>query len=442
MAKEFIVAHDRQGTELKEPATRVLLIESDPAQAGNLSNALIASGYEVTIAETAEVGVELARNYHPDAILLGQHGPRIEEGIELCARLRTAPNLARVPVLVFDRSGARSYDDRAFEVGIEEFIPALEGTEGALVRLKRALRKHYLIEQLQTELDAAERERELLRQTKENLAHNYHQLQVRLEKLKEENEKLRELDRVKSNFISTVVHDIRSPLTVIVGTLDLLREELARGRPIDHHYYQRLFDDSLSNCQEIAQLIDDMLTLARISERRLVLSFEPATVSEIVEEAMQIAAGAARQAEVTLTCEIAAGLPIVYVDRKQMHRALMNLVNNAIKFTPAGGQVTIQARLLQEKRRDAPCDYVLLSVVDTGEGLSPEEAPYVFEAYWQASNGKRKTGTGLGLAIVKRIAVAHGGNASVRSQLGKGSSFTIMIPVREGPPSGTVELME
>jgi signal transduction histidine kinase len=125
-----------------------------------------------------------------------------------------------------------------------------------------------------------------------------------------------------------------------------------------------------------------------------------------------------------------------------MHRALMNLVGNAIKFTPRGGQVTIRARFLEERRRDAVCDYILLSVIDTGEGLGPEEAPYVFDAYWQASNGKRKVGTGLGLAIVKRIAVAHGGNVSVRSQPGRGSTFTIMIPIRDSAPTQIVELTE
>jgi signal transduction histidine kinase len=129
--------------------------------------------------------------------------------------------------------------------------------------------------------------------------------------------------------------------------------------------------------------------------------------------------------------QLQANLPPLYLDRKQMHRALMNLVTNAIKFTPQGGSVTLRASFLNEKRRDAMCDYVLLSVVDTGEGLAPDESPYVFDAYWQAQNGKHKTGTGLGLAIVKRIAVAHGGNVSVRSQLGKGSTFTIMIPVRD-----------
>jgi signal transduction histidine kinase len=222
----------------------------------------------------------------------------------------------------------------------------------------------------------------------------------------------------------------------------LLREDVVEGRQINYQHYQRLFDESLNNCQEIARLIEDMLALSQMQARRLPLNFEPAVVAELIEEARCIAAGAARQAGVELSQEIQPDLPIVFVDRKQMHRALMNLVNNAIKFTPRGGQVSIRARILEERRRDSPCDYILLSVVDTGEGLSPEESPYVFDAYWQASNGKRKAGTGLGLAIVKRIAVAHGGNVSVRSQLGKGSAFTIMIPVRESAPAQTVELAE
>jgi len=432
----------QQGPLLEEAVTRVLLIEPDLGQAGSLSSALLASGYDVTVAETAEMGVEIARNYRPDAILFSQHGPQVGEGIELCARLKTAPGLAAVPLLVFDRDGAKNYDERAIEVGIEEFIPTQEGADGALIRLKHTLHKRRLEEQLKAELDAAERERELLRETKESLVESYEQAQTRLAELEEANEKLRELDKLKAGFISMVVHDIRSPLTVILGTLDLLREDVAEGRPLDSQHYQRLFDESLRNCQEIARLIDDMLALAQMRERRLPLVFEPVTMTALVEEGMGVAAGAARQAGVALSHEIQPGLPIVYVDRKQMHRALMNLVNNAIKFTPPGGRVKVLARLLEEKRRDAPYDYILLSVQDTGEGLAPDESPYVFDAYWQSANGKRRPGTGLGLAIVKRIAVAHGGNASVRSQLGKGSTFSIMIPIREAPPSQPVELTE
>jgi signal transduction histidine kinase len=442
IAKESFSGQLEPGGAQAQAAARVLLIEPDPSQAGNLSNALLASGYDVAIAETPEAGVEMACSYHPDAILLSQHGPQIGAGIELCVRLKTTPGLAEVPLLVVDDDGAKHYGERALEAGIEEFIPVTEGADGALIRLKHALHKRRLAEQLKAELSAAGRERELLHETKESLLRSYEQAQKRLTELEEANEKLRELDKLKAGFINTIVHDIRSPLTVILGTLDLLREEVAEGRQIDFRHYQQLFDESLKNCQEIARLVDDMLALAQMRERRLTLNFEPTAVTELVAEAMQVAAGAARRAGIRLTQTAQPSLPIVYVDRKQIHRALMNLVNNAIKFTPSGGEVSIRARFLEEKRRDALCDYVLLSVVDTGEGLSPQESPYVFDAYWQASNGKHKVGTGLGLAIVKRIAVAHGGNVSVRSRLGKGSTFTIMIPVRESAPTQVVELTE
>lgn len=267
-------------------------------------------------------------------------------------------------------------------------------------------------------------------------------LRRRVGELEEIADRLREQDRAKAGFISMVVHDIRSPLTVIMGTLDLLNEDLLDGRPLDYEHYQHLFRESLRNCLEIDRLIEDMLELSRLRESRLRLNFEPTTCLELIEQALAVAAGAARQAGITLGSEIQPLLPLVFVDRKQMHRALMNLVNNAIKFTPRGGQVTLRARLLEERRSDAPCDYVLLSVSDTGEGLSPEESPYIFDAYWQAPNGKRKAGTGLGLAIVKRIAVAHGGNASVRSTPGKGSTFTIMIPIRDTAPEQMIEPAE
>jgi signal transduction histidine kinase len=258
------------------------------------------------------------------------------------------------------------------------------------------------------------------------------ELQKRLLELEGLVEELRAEGQLKANFINAVVHDIRSPLTVMLGVLDLMNEDLLAARPLDETYYHPLLKDALRSCQEVAELLNDMLDLSKMTKQKLLaLNCEPISVTEVIESVLQVAAGVARQAGVKLSYKIQPHLPAVHLDRKQMHRALMNLVTNAIKFTPANGSVTIRANFLNEKRRDALCDYVLLSVIDTGEGLSPAESPYVFDAYWQAQNGKRKAGSGLGLAIVKRIAVAHGGNVSVRSQPGKGSTFTIMIPVRE-----------
>lgn len=258
------------------------------------------------------------------------------------------------------------------------------------------------------------------------------ELQKRLLELEALVEELREEGQIKANFINAVVHDIRSPLTVMLGVLDLMNDDFVSSRPVDEKYYRPLLKDALRSCQEVTELLNDMLDLSKMTKQKLLaLDSEPMPVSEVIESVMQVAAGVARQAGVKLSCKIQSNLPEVYLDRKLMHRAMMNLVTNAIKFTHAKGSVTIRATFLNEKRRDAMCDYVLLSVADTGEGLSPTESPYVFDAYWQAQNGKRKAGSGLGLAIVKRIAVAHGGNVSVRSQLGKGSTFTIMIPVRD-----------
>lgn len=267
------------------------------------------------------------------------------------------------------------------------------------------------------------------------------ELQKRLLELEGLVEELRTEGQLKASFINALVHDIRSPLTVMLGVLDLMNEDLGASRPLEEAYYQPLLKDALRSCQEVAELLNDMLDLAKMTkEKMLGLDVEFTPVTDIIEAVMSVAGGVARQANVKLSCKIQPSLPLVQVDRKQMHRALMNLVTNAIKFTPATGSVTIRASFLHEKRRDAMCDYVLLSVIDTGEGLSPSESPYVFDAYWQAQNGKRKTGSGLGLAIVKRIAVAHGGNVSVRSQLGKGSTFTIMIPVQDGVFTETPEV--
>lgn len=266
------------------------------------------------------------------------------------------------------------------------------------------------------------------------------ELQKRLAELESLIEELRTEGQLKASFINAVVHDIRSPLTVILGVLDLISDDFKAARPLEQKYYQPLLQDALRSCQEVAGLLNDMLDLSKMTKQKLLsLDCKQIPIAEVVESVMQVAEGAARQAGVELTCKIQANLPPVYIDRKQMHRALMNLVTNAIKFTPKGGSVTVRASFLNEKRRDALCDYVLLAVIDTGEGLAPDESPYVFDAYWQAQNGKRKAGSGLGLAIVKRIAVAHGGNVSVRSQKGKGSTFTVMIPVRDEPPQDNGE---
>lgn len=444
LTKDLMPYHDTTSIILTEPAARVLLIDTDTGESGNLSHALIQAGYEVAVAETPQAGVEMARDYHPDAVLFSPHGPQIDSGIETCAQLKTKPELAGVPLLVIE-DPINIHDQQAFDVGIEEFIPKQSGPDGALLRLKQTLLKKRVTEQLRTDLHRVAIELETARESKDSLLRKYQQAQEKLAELEMENEELRNENRMRASFINAVVHDIRSPLTVILGSIDLVAEEVAAGRPLDNQHYGRLLNDSLRCCQEVSNLVNDMLMLAQMQKQKLsTLNFEKISITDVVKQAMELASGAARQAGIDLSQSVKPELPRLFIDRPQMHRALMNLVNNAIKFTPRGGEVKIQVRLLEEKekRRDAMYDYVLVSVIDTGEGLSPEETPYIFDAYWQAANGKRKLGTGLGLSIVKRIAVAHGGNVSVRSIPGKGSTFTIMIPILNEPPSTKIQADE
>jgi signal transduction histidine kinase len=352
--------------------------------------------------------------------------------------------LAGVPVLMVEDE-INGFGEQAFEAGVEDLIPKQEGGDGAVVRLKHTLHKKRVAEQLRADLHRVAVELELMRETKESLVQRYRQAQERIAELETANEELRAENRQRASFINAVVHDIRSPLTVILGTLDLLSLEVEEGRALDHEHYGRLLNDSLRSCQEVTHLVNDMLSLAEMQKHRLqALDFERTPIESVVERAMEVAGGAARQVGVALDSFVQPGLPQLFIDRKQMHRAVMNLISNALKFTPRGGEVKVAARMLneKEKRRDALYDYVLLSVIDTGEGLSPDETPYIFDPYWQAANGKRKVGTGLGLSIVKRIAVAHGGNVSVRSTPGRGSNFTIMIPVLDAPPANAVRLEE
>jgi DNA-binding response OmpR family regulator len=226
--RELTTDRDGQPVLLAEPAGRVLLIDADSAESHHLSHALIEAGYEVAVVETAQAGVEAARDYHPDAILLAPHGPQVGAGIEDCARLKTEPELADVPVLVVEDE-SNDYGSQAFEAGVEELIPKQEGAGGALARLGHTLRKKRVTERLRADLHHTAVELESARAGKESLAESYRRAAERLAEAEMVSEELRAENRLRASFINAVVHDIRSPLTVILGTLDLLGEQVERA---------------------------------------------------------------------------------------------------------------------------------------------------------------------------------------------------------------------
>lgn len=229
---------------------------------------------------------------------------------------------------------------------------------------------------------------------------------------------LKELDRIKSDFVHTVSHDLRSPLTAILGYVELLE----RVGPVNEQQREfiRRVHISVNN---ITSLINDLLDLGRIEAgfdaRKEIMPF-----SAIVHYAVDGMRGRAEEKMQAMLLDVPDDLPEVLGNPARLRQMISNLIANAIKYTGQGGKIKIIAR--------AEGEQIILQVIDTGPGIPPADQPYIFDKFYRASNIPSDTpGTGLGLAIVKSIVENHLGRIWVESALGKGTAFTIVLPIAE-----------
>ncbi len=226
---------------------------------------------------------------------------------------------------------------------------------------------------------------------------------------------LKELDQAKSEFVTTVSHDLRSPLAAIIGFTELLSEV----GPLSGRQ-QEFVDLTTKAAKNMKRLIDDLLDLARI-EAGLSLAPERCDLAAIAQGVVDGLQGLATRNDIKLSLVKRGEIPKVIGVADQLRRAVENLVGNALKFTHPGGQVRIG---MQEADKT-----LYLVVVDTGRGIPESALPYVFDRFYRVDEDLETAGSGLGLAIAKSIAEAHGGTISVRSQRGRGSAFTIALPL-------------
>jgi signal transduction histidine kinase len=235
------------------------------------------------------------------------------------------------------------------------------------------------------------------------------------------NERLQELDRLKSDFVSNVSHELRTPLTAIKGAVDLVLRQVAG--PLTEkqvHYLTRV----RSNTQHLAGLINDLLDLSKIESGKIEMRSSRISLGGLVHEVMETLRPVAAEKIIDLEATIADPSILVWADRDKVNQVLMNLIGNAIKFTPAQGRVTVSAA------RDGN-ESVYVSVTDTGPGIAPEEREKIFDKFYQiAQTGETKPkGTGLGLAICKALVELHGGHIWVESEINHGCTFSFTLPV-------------
>jgi len=241
--------------------------------------------------------------------------------------------------------------------------------------------------------------------------------------------RLREVDRMKDEFVSIVSHELRTPLTSIRGSVQLvLDDEHAVGD--DEH--RGLLQIALNNCERLVRIINDILDVSKIESGNLSLRKKAINVTDLVRQSVDVVATPARNAGVTIDVNMPANIRPVMVDPDRIVQALVNLLSNAIKFAPSQSKVTVTVTGSEQT--------VTIAVADQGEGIAPENLNRLFRKFQQvdSSSSRRKGGTGLGLAITKALVEQHGGRIFVDSELHKGTRFSFTIPTATAEEAASI----
>jgi signal transduction histidine kinase len=232
--------------------------------------------------------------------------------------------------------------------------------------------------------------------------------------------KFRLVDQLKSDMISTVSHELKTPLTSLQMVVHLLLEESVGSLTPKQ---VELLLAARQDCDRLQGMINDLLDLARIEQGRVALETESVSAAELVHAACERFAAHSEDSGVRLVCQTDTHLPSVMVDKDRIEHVFDNLISNALRHTERGGRITLGAK--------AVADLVSFSIEDTGHGIPAEHLDRVFERFFRAPGSKRLGGAGLGLAIAREIITAHGGQIDVRSQVGAGTVFTFTLPTSE-----------
>ena len=231
----------------------------------------------------------------------------------------------------------------------------------------------------------------------------------------------------KSEFLATMSHELRTPLNAIIGFSQVLKEQMYGDLNAKQADY---VDDVLSSGQHLLTLINDILDLAKVEAGRMELQPTTFDLPEVFETAVSMVRERATRQRLGLTMAVDPSVGLLEADERKVKQILFNLLTNAVKFTPAGGQVTLAASVVD--------DQIEISVRDTGVGINDEDQVKIFEEFYQVGRAKTQEGTGLGLALTRRLVELHHGRLRVESEPGVGSIFTVTLPLRQPGAAGEI----
>ncbi len=389
---------------------KVLYVEDNPESRLLVHRILEANGYEVFEAVDGLSAIREAQDNVPDLILMDINIPEMD-GFEVSTRLRSIPSLQNVPIVALTASAIMDGDrERTLIAGCDGYLQkpvdvdtlprqVAEFIGGKKETVEQAAEPHFLREYSQ----------KLVTRLEEKIA-----------ELQQANDRLETVDRLKSEFVSTVSHELRTPLTAIKGYTQLLRDQRAGPlTPVQEECLGVIYE----NTERVIRRVNDILFLQESSiilPARAVVSLRE--IAAVMVDAMS---ERAREAGVQVIADLPKAPLKVTGDYEALKLLFLHLIDNAIKFSPNGGQVSV--RLYQEGKQ------VYAEVIDSGIGIDPQYHEQIFERFFQVDSSTTRAygGAGLGLAISRHIIDAHHGEIGVRSEPGKGSTFYFSLPSAE-----------
>lgn len=232
--------------------------------------------------------------------------------------------------------------------------------------------------------------------------------------------RLKQLERMRMDFVANVTHEIRTPLTAIIGYIETLQQGAVHDREKAEKFLQTIHN----NAQRLNRLVDDLLTLSNIEMGETKMQFREVAVAEVIGEVLKTVAPQAAAKNITMEENLPEDIPPIRADRDRVFQILLNILDNAVKFTPEGGAIKITAAQKDD-------DSVAVRIADTGIGIPKNELPRLGERFYRVEKTRSRDsgGTGLGLSIVKHLMAAHGGRMEIDSTLGQGTTVLLFFPV-------------
>ncbi|MGM0588899.1 MAG: hybrid sensor histidine kinase/response regulator [Bacteroidota bacterium] len=380
----------------------ILIVDDTPQNVQVLSNLLHEAGYQVVAAFNGEDALEMVQDRNPDLILLDIMMPNMD-GFETCKALRDDPQTESIPVIFLSALSDVEDKVKGLELGGQDYITKPFQNKEVLARVETHLRLYFL-----------QKERNKI-----------------IEQLQRQKKQLEQLSKTKDEVLRIVSHDMRNPLNGVIGLSNMLRTE---KEMIDEDDEDELLEAIEQSGEQMLQIVNELLDAARIESEELTIHRERVDLETFLDKVIHLQRPTARHKNIALETKLHTSAE-VFIDRAKTAQILGNLISNAIKFTPEGGRVTIFADVVNAESTKVdisePVDCLELKVQDTGIGIPKEFQSTLFEKYGKHNRRgtQGESSSGLGLWIIKQFVDGQQGTITVDSEEGKGTTFTIHIPL-------------